>query len=518
MNAIQVQPSSEIDFSGSFSFDQFRKAMNGLDLVSSLMTMQKLGAQMGNQTAVSLNVELEFYNVTRVKKRAGILTKDFISFVSKEILMNSKRTSRKLTEIDLINLVYQYGNLETDLNAIRSEADKQKNGWLWTIRATNHQWHYLRLQSSIMARYYWIFSKVYALNPLLGQELDKVLGLNIFDAMKIGTCIFANFCPRDNGAFATSFLMSSYTDTNIMPLRPLLTERNIIKFFDVFAVDQKQYKKESKKFRLARKTLKKYEFNTLKRFPVVITDSDKDTEKYIIPSLADFLYGTFEGLYYVLLDKLDRVNKATLFQTIGNVFEKYIGELLQQYCIANLSQANIFPEIKYYIGSNEWKSADWLLVSADTIIQIECKKRKIDNYSKAGVQVENGAGIDKLLSDIAKELDKSSQKEQHIRDGMVTEVTYNGQRIINVVVFLDEMFAMNRFARPKIKEKMRCPSDNFCILGCWEFELVCQQSKNRNQRLVQSIQDVSDGKVEIYSIDFLDSIYHKFFNDQYNGR
>lgn len=78
-------------------------------------------------------------------------------------------------------------------------------------------------------------------------------------------------------------------------------------------------------------------------------------------------------------------------------------------------------------------------------------------------------------------------------------------------MFLDEMFAINRYAREKVKEKMKEQSDNFYILGCWEFELACQQSKDKQQNLYHSIVDVVNGNTEIYRVDFLDRIYYNFF-------
>lgn len=512
MANIKIQTSSDIEFSRNFTIEDFNKRVKDFDLVGSLMSLQKLGALMGNQVAVNINLEFEFYASPKIKQRAGMLTRDFISFAAKYILLNCKKQELQYNDVDLASLVYLYGNLEIDLHKLKSGEETKKNGWLWVIRSTNHQWYYLRFHSSIIARYYWIFSKVFEKNKALGQKLNQALNMNVFDAMKIGTCIYANFCPREDGKFATSFLMDSYTKTSILELRPLLTEQNILKYFDVFAITQKQFQEENKKFELADNSLKKYEFNSLKRFPVIKTDSEKKNEQYIIPSLSDFLYGAFEGLYYVLLDKLDQTEKATLLQEIGGVFEMYIGEFLKQYNIDILSRAIIFPEKIYKNGSDEWKTADWLLVSDEYIFQIECKKRKIDNYSKAGIQSENGAGIDNLLGGVAKELDKIAEKEKHIKENKVSGVAYKGQKVISLIVFLDEMFGMNDYAREKIKEKMKQPSDNFYIFGCWEFELICQQSKDKQQSLFYSIQDLIAGRTNIYHIDFLDRIYHDFFD------
>ena len=513
MSDIKIQTSSDIPFSRNFTVNDFNNIVKNFDFVGSLMSMQKLGALTGNQVYVNVNVEFEFYASPKVKLKAGTLTRDFVSFLSKQILLNCKEQKVQYNDVDLTNLVYMYGNMETELNYIKTEKDRKEKGWLWVIRNTNHQWFYLRFHSSIIARYYWIFSKIFERNPSLGKKLDSALGIEVFKAMKIGTCIFANYCPREDGQFATSFLMSSYTNTSIIPLRPLLSEENINKFFDIFSVSSDKFVAENKKHEITDSLLKKYEFNALKRFPVIKTDSAKDNEKFIIPSISDFLYGAFEGLYYVFLERLENGDKTTLLQEIGSIFEEYIGEFFKQYNIDALTRAKIIREVTYKVGKDEWKTADWLLVSDNFIFQIECKKRKIDNYSRAGIQNEDGNGINKLIEDLAKEVDKIAKKETHIKAGNVDQVTYKNQKIINIVVFLDEMFGVNRYAREKIKEKMKKQSDNFYIFGCWEFELVCQQAKNKQQNLFDSLEDIITGRNEIYQIDLLDRIYHKFFDD-----
>ena len=176
--------------------------------------------------------------------------------------------------------------------------------------------------------------------------------------------------------------MSSYTGTTIQPLKNLLQEKNILKFFDIFAITQEGFRDEHKKFQLADPLLKKYEFNPLKRFPVIKTTATEENKKYIIPSLSDLVYGSFEGLYYVLLDKLDGQKKSILFQEVGKVFEEYIGALSEEYKLADLSSGILLPETTYKVGKDEWKSADWLIVSEKQIFQIECKKRKIDKGSR----------------------------------------------------------------------------------------------------------------------------------------
>ncbi len=516
MSDIKVQTSSDIPFAKSFSVDEFDSMVKDFDLVGSLMSLQKLGAFMSNQVQVNINLEFEFHSTPKVKLRAGMLTRDFVAFTTKRILLHCQKQERQYNDFDLTGLIYAYGNLEDGIQKLK-DSDLKESGWLWVLRSTYQQWHYLRYYSNIIGRYHWIFAKVFEKNPHFGEKLNEVLGIDVFDAMKIGTCIFANYCPRPNEGFADSFLMESYTNTPIQELRSLLTEANILKLFSIFSVTQKQFQEENKKFELTDSLLKKYEFNALKRFPVIATTSVEKNEQYIIPSQADFLFGVFEGLYYVLLDRLNEEDKATLYKEIGGVFEDYIGTLIKDYGIESISSAKILSEITYVVGRDGWKSADWLLVSDEYIVQIECKKRKIDNYSKAGIQHENGSGIDNLLSDLAKELDKLVKKEKHIRDNKVPGVLYKNQKVINLIVFLDEMFSINKYARDKIKAKMSESSDDFYVFGCWEFELICQQSKNKKQGIVQSVDDQINGKTEIYKIDFLDRVYNEFFHELLKG-
>lgn len=515
---MEIETSSDLNSARDFTIEEFNAYIKKFDVVSSLMSLQKLSGLMANQVAVNIHMEYEFYSSPKRKLKAAMLTRDFVSFAAKQILLNSVMGGDDYNDADLFHLIYLYNNLKIDLHEMSESGTHVEEGWLWVIRTTNQQWFYLRLQSAIMARYHWIFSRIFENNPTLGAELDNVLNIGVFNLMKIGTCIYANYCFRDDGKFADSFLMSSYTGTTIFPLRDLLQEKNILKFFDIFATIQQGFQEECKKFELANPLLKKYEFNPLKRFPVIKTDAQEENKKYIIPSLSDLVYGSFEGLYYVLLDKLDTTNKSLLFQEMGKVFEEYIGTLTKYYDLASLSLATLHSETTYHIGKDEWKSVDWLLVSDKYIFQIECKKRKIDNYSRAGIQSSDGPGIEKLIEDVASELDKLVQKEEHLKTGLVSGIDHQGKEVISIIVFLDEMFAMNQYARDKIKAKMQKQTDNFYVLGCWQYELLCQQSRNLNQGFLQSLNDVLNHKTEIFKVDFLDDVYTKFFKDTRNGK
>lgn len=507
---MKIQTFSDIEFNGKMNTKDFNNQLNKFDLISSLMSLQNLSTLMANQIWVNVNLEYEFHATPKIKNRAGMLSRDFISFCSKQILLNCGDSKIRYNDLDLANLIYCYGNIETDLDHTDPNSE---NAWLWPIRATNQQWTYLRFYSSIIARYKYLFSAILEDDSVFAEKLNNALGQNILDIMKIGTCIYANFCPRKDGRFANSFLMSSYVNTSIENLKPLLSEENILKFLNIFSISQKDFKNQSEVFQIDDELLKKYEFNLLRRFPVIKTKSQEENKKYIIPSLADFAYACFEGLYYVLLDKLDNGDKDTFFQKIGLSFEKYIGDLIRFNNLDVFSRSKVYSEQVYRVNKDQWKSADWILVSGDNIIQIECKKRKLDNYSRAGIQNGDKSGIGSFLSDTAKELDKLIKKSEHIKDNKLEKIEYKDQGVINIIVYLDEMFGIDHFAKEQIKNKMKNKTDDFYVLGCWEFELLCQQSKDKSQNIIDSLIDVKNNRTEIYHVDFLDKIYHDFFDD-----
>jgi hypothetical protein len=134
------------------------------------------------------------------------------------------------------------------------------------------------------------------------------------------------------------------------------------------------------------------------------------------------------------------------------------------------------------------------------------------NYSKAGIEDKDRTGINSFIESIAKELDKFPKKEQHIKSGKVGKIEYKDQTFINIIVYLDEMFSLNKYARKEIKSKMKQKTDNFYILGCYEFKVLCQHANDKNLHLKSALDDLIAERTEIYSIEFIDRVYREFFD------
>lgn len=71
MSNIKIQTSSDIEFSRNFTIDDFNSMVKIFDLTGSLMSLQKLGALMGNQVYVNANIEFEFYASPKIKLKRG---------------------------------------------------------------------------------------------------------------------------------------------------------------------------------------------------------------------------------------------------------------------------------------------------------------------------------------------------------------------------------------------------------------------------------------------------------------
>ncbi|MEI7810424.1 MAG: hypothetical protein WCI41_02585 [bacterium] len=154
---MQVKTTSTLPFTGKMSFNEFQEKIKIFDFIKTLMSLQKLSTFMSNQTSININLEFEFHIVPKVRHQI-VLSKDFIPFFAKLAILNCVNSTIEYNDLDLTNLAYQYGNMEIDLNYTDSTS---KDARLWVLRATNHQWFYLRLTSSIIGRYVYLFREVF---------------------------------------------------------------------------------------------------------------------------------------------------------------------------------------------------------------------------------------------------------------------------------------------------------------------------------------------------------------------
>jgi len=324
---IDVETASNLMPQRKFSLKDFREYVGKFDYISSLMLLQAVSAFMFKQTGVKVGLEFDFF-IPEKKKYSLLLTRDFISFCTKQIILNCKKSNLHMNYLDLTKLLDMYINLQTDLDNMDPKSD---DAWLWVLRAQNQQWHYLRLPNIIIGRYLYIFQQLRMGNESLLKEINKQLNLDLFDVIKIGFLLFAGHSSIAQKGLNAHYKERDYLNSGNDKLKSLLTKDKIKGFFDIFSTSAEKFKEENNQQSIENELLCKYEFNPLKRYPIIETHSDKEDGKRIIPSLPDLLYACSEGIYYVLLDKLNNSYKEKYFAKIGEIFEKYIGELIRFY-------------------------------------------------------------------------------------------------------------------------------------------------------------------------------------------
>lgn len=510
---MKIEPFTNLPIkSGATNYRDLQNAIGKFDYINSLMKIQRFGKIFFQQTGKVFQVDTDFNLVDTGGCELKIF-RDFVSFLAKEIILNCTESQKVMSDKDLMELAYLYGKLETDLDHLNPD---NGNAWHWVLRNANHQWFFQRIPALIIGRYYYIYKQL-LVDTQFSRLIISELGFSLIDILKIGTCIYANFIPRDSKPGVNAFSIENYINTEVVELAALLNKERLSQYLELFSITQNDFKTKTGEFMLDDELLKKYEFNALKRFPFIQTNSQIEPEKFIIPSLSDFIFSFSEGLYYVLLDKLSDSNKEILFQKIGQIFEHYIGELLKYYKVEDSQlRTQILPEQEYDVHGQDWKTADWIIHNNEYIIQVECKKRKLNIYDKAGVDIDSETGISNTIKIVGKELKKMFDKVEHIKAGQVNDIQYTGQKFINIIVFLDEMFAFNQYARKAIKDEIDLSDDNFFIFGSYEFEMVLQYMNDNRKDFISALDDYNDKRIEVYKIDFIWDKYEEFYKSILN--
>lgn len=116
-------------------------------------------------------------------------------------------------------------------------------------------------------------------------------------------------------------------------------------------------------------------FNSLWQWPIVRPQITALGD-YLVPVPRLLLERVTNGLYHDFLNTLVSAETRGQFLTfLGDVFQEYVGRLLQPY----YGPDELFAEIPYGQGQ---KTVDWMLVEGETAILLECKSKRFTKVSK----------------------------------------------------------------------------------------------------------------------------------------
>ena len=111
-----------------------------------------------------------------------------------------------------------------------------------------------------------------------------------------------------------------------------------------------------------------YAWNPLEATPLVRIDRDHP-ERVVCPIPLYLLRRTSTGIFY------DLVNAPGFDNAFGESFQVYVGEVMEFAC--KPPRFSIFPEESYYVGSNKFHGADWVLSDHTGHLFIEAKTKRL---------------------------------------------------------------------------------------------------------------------------------------------
>ena len=451
----------------TISFEQFRRECAGYELTSALRFVQRESAAMGDQILKKVNIYNDFLGSGHVH-----ISQYAHAFIAKHLLLNSSFLHRRpFQKSDYEKLVVYFNHLETDLNYLNP---RHPSAQRWLVRASYSQGRYQRIPGHILGRYYILFKELGRSSTACSAMVEKAIGLNVDEIMLIGI------------SFYIVLLLNGHLDIrhieqhSIPSLNDVLQPAKLGSFLQSTAISKDEFKSECGRLSWDNVLLKKYEFNPLWLYPIIDTGILSPGLRYIVPSLGDFVYRFTEGIYYSTMDYYNQGGAKNKFSAeFGPLFENYVGYHLEDVKQKNSGLAAIQPETEYNCGKNRWKSSDWLLVSSNDVIQIECKKATTPIKFRAAVSDNSGSDFDIVLDNFARYVIKLYQKSIHIQQGNLEFASGGSKTVFSVFVVMDDFYCMDARFKPLITAKAaqkipQISSFRYHILNCTSFEVVCQ--------------------------------------------
>ena len=488
---------------GTITYNQFRKECSGFDLVGALRFLQYESAAMGNQ----IHKKLNFTNNV-IGTGYTLVSQEMHAFLGKHLLLNSTYLHRRpFGKGDYEKLAVYFNHLETDLNYLNP---KDPNAQRWLVRASYQQGRYHRIPTQLLGRYHILFRKLGEISQVCCKMAQESVGLDITEFMLIGISFYVI-------VLSNKFLdFRAVKNHSIPSLSDVLQPQKLTKFLQVVSISQDTFRNQCSRWNWNNQLLKKYEFNPLWLFPIINTGILNPNYHYIVPSLNDLAYRFTEGIYYATMDYYNQGGRQNEFSdNFGLLFEKYVGYLLQCTEKSNANLGSIQPEMEYDVGKDKWRSADWLLTSANNVIQIECKKITTSLRFRAAVSDDSGNSFDAILSEFSKYVVKLYKKSIHIQHGYLGLNSSEKTKILSLFVVMDDFYFIDsRFkntitaiasqSEPSISQEF-----HYHILSCADFEFLCEFLRTHPDIKLSSVLEMKQ-QSEYYNTDlaqFLDRCF-----------
>jgi hypothetical protein len=465
---MELIPGDNFSNIGSVTFRQFQTECSGFDLASALSFIQRESAAMGSQALKEINV----HNRVLGSGHAYI-SPETHAFIAKHLLLNSSFLHyQPFRKSDYEKLVIYFNHLETDLNYVDPS---HPNAQRWLIRASYAQGRYQRIPNQILGRYYILFKELGRSSQICSDMVKEATGFDITEIMLIGISFYAVILH-------TGYFDVRHVKEHSVPgLQDVLQSEKVDMFLKNISVSQDDFRGLCSRWSWDNVLLKKYEFNPLWLYPIIDTGILAPSSRYIVPSLNDLAYRFTEGIYYSTMDYYSQGGRKNDFSTeFGALFQDYVGYHLENVRERNRNLGTVQREAEYNCNKNRWRSADWLLISTDAVVQVECKKITTSIKFRAAISDDSGRDFDALLDEFAQHVAKLYQKSIHIHQERLDFLSNVVTTVFSVFVVMDDFYLIDSRLKRKITARAAqiVPSISqgfrYHILSCGAFEILCE--------------------------------------------
>lgn len=320
-----------------------------------------------------------------------------------------------------------------------------------------HQVHGLRN----LYRYHWMFtldSENMNMKKIISDRFDA----DFNDYVKLTTTLFS-YSAHCNVSLSYNHILSTFKEI-------LFGEEKVKNMLNHLSATREDICRNYELLKAADKRLMVYDFNPLRKMPIIYKDGD---EELFLP-IPQFLFSAITKGFYHTLCHEDRAFRDKFGK---EVFEKYVQHVLAW----KKSDFLVIPEFEYHVGRDRCDSPDIMLVRGNDIIMIEVKATA--PTVQLGV-ADSEHYIKQLTKAYGLGIGQCVKKEEHLRNGYLThnDLPTTIDTVYYVVITLEEFYMFHtKFFDEQIKEtvirekNVVLPDDKFYhLMGVESLEYIIE--------------------------------------------
>ena len=181
-----------------------------------------------------------------------------------------------------------------------------------------------------------------------------------------------------------------------------------------------------------------YTWNPLEATPLVSFDA-AFPDRVLCPIPRYLLQRASAGIFF------DLVKTADFDNPFGNLFQRYIGELISAFC--KPPSFSVLAEEPYYVGKKKMHGVDWILSDETGHIFIESKTKRLTVNAKT---LADAVALDKDVIVMAEAI---IQHYKNIRDALAGKAKWRSDRlpIYPTILTLEDWFILS----PRVDEMLK---------------------------------------------------------------